>query len=94
MISTQTFNDLDMAMEDGSRLTELFDTKIIMQMSQTAARNTGKALDLTDDEIERIINFKQGNGMIQTSDNTIYAKFEATEEETKTYFNTKEEKNE
>lgn len=91
-ISTQTFSDLDTVMDDGSRLTELFDTKIIMQMSQTAARNTGKALDLTNDEIERIINFKQGNGMLQTFDNTIYAKFEATEEETKTYFNTKEEK--
>ncbi len=65
-----------------------------MQMSQSAANSTGKALDLTDDEIERIRNFKAGNGMIQTSDNTIYAKFEATDDETKTYFNTKEEKDE
>jgi len=91
-LSTQSFGDLDRAMDDESKLTELFDTKIIMQMSQSAAKQTGNALGLTDDEIERIINFKIGNGMIQTSDNTIYAKFEATDEETKTYFNTKERK--
>ncbi len=91
-VSTQQFSDLDGALGEDSKLTELFDTKIIMQMSQTAAKNTGKSLDLTDDEIERIINFKTGNGMLQTSDNTIYAKFEATEDEIKTYFNTKEEK--
>lgn len=91
-VSTQTFSDLDQVMSDGSRLTELFDTKIIMQMSQTAARNTGQALDLTEREIERIINFKPGNGMMQTSGNTIYAKFEATDNETRKYFNTKEEK--
>ena len=91
-LSTQTFSDLDVALDDDSKLTELFDTKIIMQMSQTAARKTGEALDLTEDEIERIENFKAGNGMIQTSDNTIYAKFEATEEERNTIFNTKEKK--
>ncbi len=91
-VSTQTFSDLDDVMDDGSRLTELFDTKIIMQMSKTAAENTGQALNLTDEEIERVENFRQGNGMLQTFDNTIYAKFEATEEETKRYFNTKEEK--
>ena len=91
-LSTQTFSDLDVALDDDSKLTKLFDTKIIMQMSQTAARKTGEALDLTEDEIERIENFKAGNGMIQTSDNTIYAKFEATEEERNTIFNTKEKK--
>ncbi|MCJ8307362.1 MAG: hypothetical protein HRU07_09975 [Nitrosopumilus sp.] len=92
MLSTQTFSDLDIAMDDDSRLTELFDTKIIMHMSETAAKKTGKALDLTDLEIERIENFKQGNGLIMTSDNTIYAKFEATDKETKTIFNTNQDK--
>jgi len=83
---------LDKALGDDSKLTELFDTKVIMQMSQSAAEKTGESLNLTEDEIERVINFKQGNGLLVTSDNSIYAKFEATEEETKVYFNTKEEK--
>ena len=91
-ISTQQFGDLDRALDDDSKLTELFDTKIIMQMSQSAALSTGKALDLTDSEIELITNFRSGNGLLQTSDNAIYLKFEATAQETKHYFNTKAEK--
>ena len=91
-VSTQQFSDMDSALEDGSRLTELFDTKVIMQMSQSAARATGAALDLTGPEIERIANFRAGTGLLQTSDNAVYLKFEATEEETARYFNTKAEK--
>ncbi len=92
-LSTQQFGDLDRALDDSdSKLTELFDTKIIMQMSQSAALATGKALDLTDSEIELVTNFRAGNGLLQTSDNAIYLKFEATEQETKYYFNTKAEK--
>jgi len=53
-ISTQQFTDLDKTLDDESKLTELFDTKIIMGMSKTAAEKTGAALDLTADEIDRI----------------------------------------
>jgi len=91
-VSTQQFSDMDRALEDDSKLTELFDTKIVMQMSQSAARSTGAALELTGKEIERITNFRAGNGMIQTSDNAVYLKFEATRDETQHYFNTKAEK--
>ena len=91
-VSTQQFSDMDRALDDESRLTELFDTKIIMQMSQSAARLTADALELTDAETERITNFRAGMGLLQTSDNSIYLKFEATPDETQTYFNTKAEK--
>ena len=91
-ISTQQFTDLDRALDDESKLTELFDTKIIMQMSQSAAAATGSALDLTETEVEAITNFKEGSGLLQTSDNAVYLKFEATRQETKKYFNTKAEK--
>ena len=91
-VSTQQFSDMDRALDDESRLTELFDTKIIMQLSQSAARSTAVALDLTDVEIERITNFRAGTGLLQTSENSIYLKFEATTDETQTYFNTKAEK--
>lgn len=87
-ISTQQFSDMDRALADESKLTELFDTKIIMQMPQSAARLAGRALDLTDREVESIVNFRPGYGMMQTSDNAIYLKFEATAEETSNYFNT------
>ena len=91
-VSTQQFSDMDRALEDESRLTELFDTKMIMQLSQSAAKAAGRALDLTDREVERITNFRPGTGLLQTSGNSVYLKFEATDAETKTYFNTKEEK--
>lgn len=91
-VSTQQFSDLDKSLDDESKLTELFDTKIIMGMAKTASENTGKALDLTQDEIERIKNFKPGNGLLQTSTNSIYIKFEATEDEEKIHFNTTEKK--
>ena len=91
-VSTQQFSDLDKALADESKLTELFDTKIVMQLSQSAAKLAGVALDLTDLEVERITNFRPGAGMLQTSDNAIYLKFEATAEETSRYFNTKAEK--
>ena len=91
-ISTQQFTDLDKSLEDESKLTELFDTKIIMGMSKTAAEKTGAALDLTDDEIERIKNFKPGNGLLQTGINSIYIKFEGTVNEEKIYFSTTEKK--
>ena len=95
-VSTQQFSDMDRALDDGSssssRLTELFDTKIIMQMSQSAARSTGAALDLTDREIEQITNFHAGSGLLHTGNNSVYLKFEATRKETAHYFNTKAEK--
>ncbi|MCJ8307335.1 MAG: hypothetical protein HRU07_09830 [Nitrosopumilus sp.] len=93
VVATQFFTDLDGSIDDNeSKVTELFDTKIVMGMARTAAKNTGNALDLTDDEIERIVNFKPGNGLLQTSTNSIYLKFEGTEDEEKIYFNTKEKK--
>ena len=88
-VSTQQFSDMDRALADESRLTELFDTKVVMQLSQSAAKAAGAALDLTEREIERITNFRPGTGLLQTSDNAIYLKFEATAEETSNYFNTK-----
>ena len=93
LVASQFFTDLDGSLDDeDSKLTELFDTKIIMGMAKTAAEKTGKALDLTPDEIERIKNFKPGNGLLQAGTNSIYIKFEGTEEEEKTYFNTTEKK--
>ena len=91
-ISTQQFTDLDKSLDDESKLTELFDTKIIMGMSKTAAEKTGMALDLTPDEIERVKNFKPGNGLLQTGTNSIYIKFEGTPDEEKKYFSTTEKK--
>ena len=88
-VSTQQFSDMDRALDDESRLTELFDTKIIMQMSQSAARVMGAALGLTGSEVERVTNFRSGMGLLQTSDNTIYLRFEATGDEARRYFNTK-----
>ena len=88
-VSTQQFSDMDRALDDESRLTELFDTKIIMQMSQSAARVMGAALGLTGSEVERVTNFRSGMGLLQTSDNAIYLRFEATGDEAKQYFNTK-----
>ena len=91
-VSTQQFSDMDRALDDESRLTELFDTKIIMQMSQSAARSTADALELTEDETEKITNFRAGTGLLQTSDNSIHLRFEATPDETAAYFNTRAEK--
>lgn len=91
-VSTQQFSDMDRALADESRLTELFDTKIVMQLSQSAARAASKAMELTDREMDRIANFRPGNGLLQTSGNSVYLKFEATAEETSNYFNTKAEK--
>jgi len=91
-IATQQFTDLDKALDDESKLTELFDTKIIMGMSKTAAEKTGQALDLTADEIDRVKNFKPGNGLLQTGTNSIYIKFEGTPDEEKIYFSTTEKK--
>ncbi len=88
-VSTQQFSDMDRALDDESRLTELFDTKMIMQMSQSAARAMGAALGLTGAEIERVTNFRAGMGLLQTSDNAVYLRFEATGDEAKRYFNTK-----
>lgn len=88
-VSTQQFSDMDRALDDESRLTELFDTKIIMQMSQSAARVMGAALGLTESEVERVTNFRSGMGLLQTSDNAVYLRFEATGDEAKRYFNTK-----
>ena len=91
-VSTQQFSDLDRALADESKLTELFDTKIVMQLSQSAAKAASTALDLTDREMERITNFRPGTGLLQTSGNSVYLKFEATADETSNYFNTKAEK--
>ena len=88
-VSTQQFSDMDRALDDESRLTELFDTKVIMQMSQSAARTMGAALGLTESEVERVTNFRSGMGLLQTSDNAVYLRFEATADEAKRYFNTK-----
>ena len=88
-VSTQQFSDMDRALDDESRLTELFDTKVIMQMSQSAARVMGAALGLTESEIERVTNFRAGMGLLQTSDNAVYLRFEATGDEARRYFNTK-----
>ena len=88
-VSTQQFSDMDRALDDESRLTELFDTKIIMQMSQSAARTMGRALGLTGSEVERVTGFRSGMGLLQTSDNTIYLRFEATADEERRHFNTK-----
>ena len=88
-VSTQQFSDMDRALDDESRLTELFDTKVIMQMSQSAARAMGAALGLTGSEVERVTNFRSGMGLLQTSDNAVYLRFEATGDETERHFNTK-----
>ena len=88
-VSTQQFSDMDRALDDESKLTELFDTKVIMQVSQSAARVVGAALGLTEPEIERVTNFRSGMGLLQTSDNAIYLRFEATADEARRYFNTK-----
>ena len=93
-LSTQQFSDLDRALADESKLTELFDTKIVMQLSQSAARAAGNALELTDREMERIASFNPGSGLLQTSGNSVYLKFEATAEETSNYFNTSAKKDE
>ena len=77
-----------------SKVVDLFDTKIIMQLGNTAAKSVRKALDLEDADEERIENFHKGEGLIFTSDNTIFIKFEATEKERLDYFNTDEEKEE
>ena len=88
-VSTQQFSDMDRALDDESRLTELFDTKVIMQMPQSAARVMGAALGLTESEVERVTNFRSGMGLLQTSDNAVYLRFEATADEAGRYFNTK-----
>jgi len=93
-VITQQFTDLDKIMDEQSKITDLFDTKIIMQLGNTAAKGVGDALDLTEMEIEKITNFQKGEGIIFTSDNTIFIKFEATEKERTLYFNTDEEKEE
>ncbi|MCE2499017.1 MAG: ATP-binding protein [Nitrosopumilaceae archaeon] len=91
-VSTQQFSDLDRALADESKLTELFDTKIVMQLSRSAVKAASEALDLTEREMERITNFRPGTGLLQTSGNSVYLKFEATADETRNYFNTKAEK--
>ena len=91
-VCTQLFSDLDGVMDQQSKITDLFDTKIIMHSAPTAAKEIGKALDLQPIEIERIENFNKGEAVLFTSDNTIYFKFEADEKETSVYFNTDAEK--
>jgi len=91
-VCTQLFSDLDKVMDQQSKITDLFDTKIIMQSAPTAAKEIGKALDLEPIEIERIENFHKGEALLITSDNKIYFKFEADEKETNVYFNTDAEK--
>lgn len=93
-VITQNYNDLDSIMSVDSKVVDLFDTKIIMQLGNTAAKSVRKALDLEDADEERIENFHKGEGLIFTSDNTIFIKFEATEKERLDYFNTDEEKDE
>ena len=91
-VCTQLFSDLDSVMDSQSKVTDLFETKIIMNSAPTAAKEIGAALDLQPIEIERIKNFKKGETVLFTSDNTIYFKFEADEKETTVYFNTDTEK--
>ncbi len=91
-VCTQLFSDLDSVMDSQSKVTDLFETKIVMNLAPTAAKEVGKALDLQPIEIERIENFKKGETVLFTSDNTIYFKFEADEKETTVYFNTDAEK--
>ena len=91
-VCTQLFSDLDSVMDKQSKITDLFDTKIILQSAPTAAKEIGKALDLQPIEIERIENFNKGEAVLFTSDNTIYFKFEADEKERTIYFNTDAEK--
>lgn len=79
-------------MDQQSKITDLFDTKIILGSAPTAAKEIGKALDLQPIEIERIENFNKGEAVLFTSDNTIYLKFEADEQERTVYFNTDAEK--
>ncbi len=91
-VCTQLFSDLDSVMDSQSKVTDLFETKIVMNLAPTAAKEVGAALDLQPIEIERIENFNKGETVLFTSDNTIYFKFEADEKETTIYFNTDAEK--
>ena len=71
------------------KMVDIVGTKILMQLEDDAADSAQTILKLTEEEKERIKRFAPGQGMMITEKHRIKVKFEATEDETKTYFNSR-----
>ncbi len=80
----------DIAQEKGAegKMIDNMGTKILMRLEEDAARSAQNIMNLTDEETERLMRFAKGQGLIITEKHRVKVKFEATKEETETYFNT------
>ena len=81
----------DIAQDKGpeGKMIDSMGTKILMKLDEGSAKSAQDIMELTDEEKERLTRFSQGQGLMITEKHRIKIKFEATEDETKTYFNSR-----
>ena len=81
--ATQDLNDF-FALEDGKYGKGIINnskTKIILNLEQEEADRVGETLNLTNTEIQNIVKFQRGNGLISTNSNNVVVSFKASEME-------------
>jgi len=81
--ATQDLNDF-FALEDGKYGKGIINnakTKIILNLEQEEADRVGETLNLTNTEIQNIVKFQRGNGLISTNGNNVLVSFKASEME-------------
>lgn len=81
----------DIAQDKGpeGKMIDSMGTKILMKLDEGSAKSAQDIMELTNEEKERLTRFSQGQGLMITEKHRIKIKFEATEDETKTYFNSR-----
>ena len=81
----------DIAQDKGpeGKMIDSMGTKILMRLEEDSAKSAQKVMNLTDEEVERITKFSPGQGLMITEKHRIKVKFEATNEETEIYFNSR-----
>lgn len=82
--ATQDLNDF-FALEDGKYGKGIINnskTKIILNLEQEEADRVGETLNFTNTEIQNIVKFQRGNGLISTNSNNVLVTFKASEMET------------
>lgn len=81
--ATQDLNDF-FALEDGKYGKGIINnskTKIILNLEQEEADRVGETLNLTNTEIQNIVKFQRGHGLISTNSNNVVVSFKASEME-------------
>jgi type IV secretory pathway VirB4 component len=79
--ATQDLNDF-FALEDGKYGKAIINnakTKIILNLEQEEADRVGDVLNLTPTEVQNIVKFQRGNGLISTNNNNVLVSFKASE---------------